>query len=200
MTAWEKQVDHVPERAQEEPRAALAAEITEQRRGPRSGSFVSLSRTAERRHRPDPAHVPPPAAARRVPAPLPRDGGEARHAVDEFLFLEQIERGERGGAADGVRRVRVAVVERLPAVRAAEKGVVHLRGGERRGQGTPPVNPFERQRKSGETPACSQANIVSVRPNPVATSSRMRWAPCFRAQGTPRGKGIPADRRSSRRA
>ena len=37
-----------------------------------------------------------------------------------------------------------------------------------------PVNPLDRQRKSGAMPACSQANIVPVRPKPVMISSAIR--------------------------
>ena len=40
------------------------------------------------------------------------------------------------------------------------------------------MSPLPRQRKSGATRSCSQANIVPVRPNPVATSSAISSTPC----------------------
>ena len=42
----------------------------------------------------------------------------------------------------------------------------------------PPVNAFDRQIMSGTTPACSHANIVPVRPNPVKISSKISSKPC----------------------
>ena len=38
--------------------------------------------------------------------------------------------------------------------------------------------PFAIVRMSGTTPSCSTANVVPVRPKPVATSSQTRSAPC----------------------
>ena len=45
----------------------------------------------------------------------------------------------------------------------------------------PPVSAFDRHRMSGTMPACSQANRVPVRPNPVKISSAMSGSPCRRA-------------------
>ena len=45
----------------------------------------------------------------------------------------------------------------------------------------PPVRPLARQRMSGSTPSCSQANIFPVRPKPVATSSTISSTPWRRA-------------------
>src|SRR3546814_2641384 len=42
----------------------------------------------------------------------------------------------------------------------------------------PPVSPLDRHMMSGETPACSQAKSVPVRPHPVITSSAMKSTSC----------------------
>ena len=45
----------------------------------------------------------------------------------------------------------------------------------------PPVSALDRHTMSGTTPACSQANIVPVRPKPVNTSSAISGSPWRRA-------------------
>jgi hypothetical protein len=112
------------------------------------------------------------------------EGGEAGAEVFDFggrvfrgfVRVRRLEAGERGGAAERVGGVTMAVVER--AFRRAEEGVVDGGGGEGGGhRQVPPVSPLARQRKSGVTFSCWQANIFPVRPKPVMTSSRMRWTP-----------------------
>ena len=55
-------------------------------------------------------------------------------AVDRPLLLEHVERGQRGGAGQGVGGVGVAVEERPELGVLAQESLVDALGGERRGQ------------------------------------------------------------------
>ena len=63
----------------------------------------------------------------------------------------------------------------------------------------PPVRPFDRHRMSGATPACSQANSVPVRPQPVITSSAMSSTPWRAADRAHLGAARPAGTSACRR-
>ena len=63
----------------------------------------------------------------------------------------------------------------------------------------PPVMPLARQRMSGATPACSQANSVPVRPQPVITSSAMNRAPCACGDALQLAQDAALDRSACRR-
>ena len=100
-------------------------------------------------------------------------------ALERVLLLEDVERRQRRRAGQRVARVGVAVEEGAELLVAAEEALVDALGGERGGEraGSRRSGPSPTHMRSGVTPSCSQANIVPVRPKPVATSSQIRSTP-----------------------
>ena len=101
-------------------------------------------------------------------------GGNIGDLLQPRLALEQIERGIGGGAGECIGHVGRPVHQRLFRIVRPE-GLEHLARSQqsRRAASVPPVSAFDSVMMSGVTPACSQANIVPVRPKPVKISSKI---------------------------
>ena len=106
-----------------------------------------------------------------------------RHGVGHQLALDQVERGQRGGAADRVAAVRRAVGAALPGADGLPATKAPI--------GMPEPSPLAVSRMSGSTPSCSQAHIFPVRPTPHCTSSATSRMPC-RSQSSRRSRSHPA--------
>ena len=102
----------------------------------------------------------------------------ATSALEHVLGLEHLERRERGRARERVARVRVAVEERLELRELAEERLVDALGRQRRRERQVAAGQaLGHAHEVGATPSCWQANIVPVRPKPVATSSQISSTP-----------------------
>ena len=97
-------------------------------------------------------------------------------------LLEQLQVGQGDGRGQRIAGVSVAMIESPACLRPAQEGGVDLVASSawRPAAGNRRSSPLARQRKSGATSSCSQANIVPVRPKPTATSSAISSTSCRR--------------------